>query len=217
MVGRALEGAFGNTVVHAPTRSELDWTDLAAVQQAVTGHRLLIHLAWEMERPDTAAGEAPNVVMAENVWQACRAAGVERVVFASSIHADDATNAQWSPARRLSPARPPEPRGAYGSAKVHIEGLSVAHSHRLPAVCIRLGAVNEADVRPTGPFERAVWLAHADCRTAFQAALFAPLPAKHALFYAVSESPHRIHDLTNPLSWQPAGYRGETPPDITVD
>ena len=132
-----------------------DLGDLAAIQPAFKDIDTVVHLA-------AAAGDhqAPedimrsNVVGAYHVFEAARAAGVQRVIFASS----GATVSGWerdpplshlvtghyADAGKITPLThetPLRPSGLYGASKIWGEALArhYADAHGISVICLRIG------------------------------------------------------------------------------
>ena len=134
-----------------------DLTDQAAVQAAVDGVDAVVHLG---AVPSEAAFEeiaGPNLHGAFHVFEACRRAGVRRVVYASSNHA----TGMYAPGEPLDGAQPPRPDGLYGASKVWGEALGRLYVDKfgLEVVCLRIGSFQP---RPRERRELATWLSHAD-------------------------------------------------------
>lgn len=192
-------------------RPEHDARDAAALTAAAGGHDALVHLAWDTRAENFRnRGLAPdNLVMTRNVLEAAVAAGVPRVVLASSVHAD-AFAPGLRPRRSVDAT--PTPDSPYGASKVFLEALGRHYAaHRgLEVVAIRFGGVNRADVEPEGDAsERAVWLPHADCVALVRSAVTAPLgPGRFALVVGVGDGPERVHDFGDGLPWRPSRRDG---------
>jgi nucleoside-diphosphate-sugar epimerase len=192
---------------------EVDLRDAAAARAAVAGCRQVIHLAWDTRAENHLSGTfcAGNLELTFNVLSASLAAGVERLVFASSVHAQ--AYSPGAPAVVEIPGgvlgaereRAPIPDSPYGAAKLFGEALCRwAAGQGMETVAIRFGGVNPADAPPQDDeLERSVWLSHRDCRSAVELALAAPLPDGYAQFTAVSANAERPHAFENELGWMP--------------
>jgi uronate dehydrogenase len=192
---------------HALTPLDLPGCDLlrADLARELRGHDAVVHLAWRSatESFHSKGFDPVNALMAHRVLEAAVAAGVGRVVAASSVHADRYRDLAGP--EPLSPARTPEPDSPYGASKVLVEALGRYYAaHRgLEVVCIRFGGVTPRDTEPDDP---GVWLRHADCVGAVRCAIEAPaVPGGFALFYAVSDlgAPPLV-DTSNPFGWRPS-------------
>jgi uronate dehydrogenase len=150
------------------TYVEADLRDFEAVQGAVDGVDAVVHLgAVSDEAPfETIAG--PNLHGVFHVFEACRRAAVQRIVYASSTHASG-LNAVGVPLDGSERARPD---GLYGASKAYGEALGSMFADRfgLSVVCLRIGAWRP---RPSERRELSTWLSHADGIRLVQAALTA--------------------------------------------
>jgi nucleoside-diphosphate-sugar epimerase len=198
-----------------------DLGDLAAIQPAFKDIDTVVHLA-------AAAGDqqAPedimrsNVVGAYHVFEAARAAGVRRVIFASS----GATVSGWErepPLSHLVAGRYPEagkitplthetplrPSGLYGASKIWGEALArhYADAHGMSVICLRIGRVKAED-RPTTTRDAAVWCSQRDIARMIQACIEAPASVRFDIFYVVSNLRHGYRDIEHArsvLGWTP--------------
>ena len=112
-----------------------DLSDVEVARQAVAGCRSLVHLA---ANPDEFSEwdelRQPNVDAVVHVLGAAAEAGVQRVVFASSVHA----SGDWRPG---GPETPPRPGNLYGATKAFGEAVVRMHADRgdFGGVCLRIG------------------------------------------------------------------------------
>lgn len=203
VIGRVISGGLSGWKTRGADVSECDMRDYDQVLVLLGGAEAVVHLAWDTgENFLSGSLEPDNHLMAHNVYTAARAAGVARVVAASSVHADRF----WPPRgtlRRIDD--PPIPDSPYGASKIFVEALG-RHAAYLgtEVVCIRFGGVNSTDRIPEAESERAVWLSHRDCRALVARALSAPLPAGgYVALIGVSDNGGRLHDVSNPIGWWP--------------
>src|SRR3954447_3592569 len=143
-------------------------TDFEAVTRAVDGVDAVIHLG---AVPDEAPFEriaGPNLHGAYHVFEACRRAGVKRVVYASSTHA----TGMYPVGVPLDGSCPPRPDGLYGASKVFGEALGRMYVDRfgLSVVCLRIGSFQP---RPRERRELSTWLSYEDGIRLVRAALTA--------------------------------------------
>jgi nucleoside-diphosphate-sugar epimerase len=184
-----------------------DARDEQRLVEAAKGHDAIVHLAWDTSRENCLTDElaVDNLVMTHNVYRAALAAGVPRVVMASSVHADDYVEAD--PHRPLDPYALPTPDSPYGASKCMMEALGrhYAAHHGLAVICVRFGGVSPHDTPPrtTGP-ERAVWLSHRDCARLVGACLDADVrPGHYEIVTGVGRNARALHSTRNGLGWVP--------------
>lgn len=119
----------------------LDITDLEACRRACVGIDAIVHLAAD-PKPDAPEESTTlhNFVGTGNVFQAAMEAGVQRMVFASSIWA---VAALIEPGSAIEPDGEPRTVNLYGASKVFGEGLCRWFGHSAPGRCgvaVRIGA-----------------------------------------------------------------------------
>ena len=131
---------------------EGDLTDAASVARAVDGCRFVLHVAadYRLWVPDAAAMLAANVEGTRTVMRAAMAAGVERVVYCSSVAALG-LNADGSPANEATPVTEADMIGAYKRSKFLAErAVLELVAEGLPAVIVNpAGPVGPRDIKPT--------------------------------------------------------------------
>lgn len=183
-------------------------TDLRNPQTAaaaLAGHDAVVHLAWRYaESHDADDSVADSITLNNTVLHAAHAAGVRRVLMASSVHADYFFD--WSGPDLLTPDRPPRGNDFYGSAKVVAETQGRYWAARgLEVIVLRYGGVTPDNTpHPTDSWEQRVFLSHSDCVAAVRSCLQADsVPGNFVIFYLVSNNPGRIHDTVNPFRWTP--------------
>ena len=169
-----------------------DLTDQAAVQAAVDGVDAVVHLGAVPTETSFEEIAGPNLHGAFHVFEACRRAGVRRIVYASSNHA----TGMYAPGEPLDGSQPPRPDGLYGASKVWGEALGRLYVDKfgLEVVCLRIGSFQP---RPRERRELATWLSHPDGIRLFQAALTAD-DVGFAIVYGASANTRR---------WWPADER----------
>jgi uronate dehydrogenase len=146
-----------------------DIRDPGALATALRDVDALVHLA-------AIPGEAPfadllsvNIDGTYQAFEAAHAAGVPRIVYASSNHA-----VGFHPRTGVAGADlRPRPDTFYGLTKVFGEGLASLYADRygMAIACMRLGSCQE---RPTTVRQLATWLSPADTVRLVHAALTAP-------------------------------------------
>jgi nucleoside-diphosphate-sugar epimerase len=205
-----------------------DMSDLDAVQNAVRGMDVVVHMA---ANPDPGAPwEAilnSNMIGGYNAFEACRLEGVPRIIYASSIMATwgyqlvepyksikegrfDDVPKDFHVVKHTDPVRPTEP---YSASKVWGEALARTYAdvHDLSCLCMRIGWVNAPDA-PTNLSSGAYWCSQRDIVQLAQRCINAPESLKFDIFYGLSECEYR---------WADIGHAGDvlgyTPEDRAED
>jgi uronate dehydrogenase len=154
----------------------LDVTDGDACRRAFAGADAVVHLAavpdptapWEELLP-------ANVVGTYEVAAAAAAAGVRRLVLASSLQALSAD----PPGRQLRSSDPPRPANLYGATKAWAEALGawVAATSATSVVAVRIGYFGVTPPAGAGvtPRDVAAWLSPRDCAELVRAAVEGPV------------------------------------------
>ena len=216
LVGRSLSSrctvrALNRSPVDGVDTIRADLNDLDAIRPAFDGIDTVVHLAAYLG--DDPAGQlSTNVTGTYHVFEAARAAGVRRVVYASSgavaagYEADEPyralVEARWDdvPAGRaaITTDAPVRPNGLYAATKVFGEGLArhYADSYGLSMICLRIGRVLPGD-QPRDPREAAVYLSHRDAVQAVERCIDAP-DLRFAILFAVSANRGSYRDLEHP-------------------
>lgn len=132
---------------------EGDVRDAATVARAVAGASSVVHAAadYRLWARDRGAIVRTNVEGTRVVMRAALSAGVERIVYTSSV-ATLALRADGQAADETSPLREADAVGAYKSSKVAAERVvaSMVVGDALPAVIVNPSApVGPRDIRPT--------------------------------------------------------------------
>jgi dihydroflavonol-4-reductase len=132
---------------------EGDLTDPASLARAVAGCRYLVHVAadYRIWVPDPEAMIRANVGGTLALMQAARTAGVERIVYCSSVAALGLTK-DGTPARETTPVTEEAIVGLYKKSKYRAEQavLDMVALHGLPAVIVNPSTpVGPRDIKPT--------------------------------------------------------------------
>src|SRR5690349_15456361 len=134
-----------------------DVGDVAAVTAAARGIDCIVHLAgvpregpWDQILPRNIAGTY-------NVFEAARASGVKRVIFASSNHVIGFHRV----GKHVDEHSALRPDSRYGVSKVFGEavGRLYADKHGLSVACLRIGSFRDA---PKNARELRTWISHRD-------------------------------------------------------
>lgn len=132
-VGRSTHHAQGDSV------TATDYSP-ASLERILAGADAVVHLAWRREPSDTLSSWYPNVDALEHLLAVAPAAGVQTVVYASSVSVYGGSATPWRESDALAPAT------AYGTSKVvgeHLVGR--ANGDDLRTVSLRLGHVYAPD------------------------------------------------------------------------
>lgn len=164
----------------------------ADVQRAMTGVTTLIHLAATPDDTDDFAGDlVPNNVLGLfHVMEAARAAGVRRIILASSGQVNDTQQREGPfPVRAGDPVTP---RYWYAATKMFMESIGYSYSqrHGVSVLVARLGWCprTRAQVEEIASAERwqDVYLSPGDAGRFFACAVEAPETLRWAVLYAAS-------------------------------
>ena len=190
----------------------VDSTDAEALAVAFRDHDVVIDLA---AGSSSSLAWSPvygnNIPCTYNALQAAKAAGVRRVVFASSNHATgayendapyrqvvagDYEGLQPGAFDRITADSPIRPDGPYGIVKAfgELAGRYYAEYHGLSVLCMRIGTVN-AEGRPQALRQLATLLTHDDLVRLVVACIQAPADRMFGVYYGVSANTWRIWDI----------------------
>jgi uronate dehydrogenase len=162
---------------------EADLLDESSVVDLMAGVDVVIHLAGIIvEQPFPQILQA-NIVGSYNVWEAACAAGVKRMVYASSCHAVG----MYPRNERLDADSTHRPDSFYGLSKAFGEDLARLYfdKHGIEAACLRIGSCFE---EATDERMLATWLSRADLTRLVEACLDAPVLG-YAILYGMSDNP----------------------------
>jgi nucleoside-diphosphate-sugar epimerase len=191
-------------------------TDAAAMAAACRGVAAVIHLAGIAGEDGWDRLMAVNVGGTRTVLDSAVAAGVTRVVLASSVH----TAGFW-PARQPVPADcPPCPDTFYGVSKAAVEALGSLYHSRfgLDVICVRIGA---CFTRPIDRHALSLWLSPGDASRLFEACLTATAPGFRIVWGVSANSRGRCSLREGrELGYHPVDdserYAAELPPDASI-
>jgi nucleoside-diphosphate-sugar epimerase len=196
-----------------PERLRLaDNSDFDALRRAVEGMDTVVHLAAD---PNGAAGWESvlnsNIIGAHNLFEACRQAGVKRVLYASTnqvvfgYNDPKALRAMFSgekpkirpediqPIHHTQPARP---LNDYACSKVYGEALAhmYAHTHGMSCIILRIGWVLSDDT-PPGPGAQMLWCSQRDCVQVIERCINAPDELRFDIFFVQSDNAYNLVDI----------------------
>jgi uronate dehydrogenase len=170
-------------------------TDPVAMAEACRDVDALIHLGGFSRETTWPEILATNIDGTHTVLEAARAAGISRIVLASSNHA-----AGFRPTAAIGadgglPAdSTPRPDTYYGVSKAAVEALGSLYSSRfgMDVICVRIGYCFE---QPPGDLRSlAMWLSPDDCTRLLEACLAAPSPG-YRIVWGVSDNTRRVVSL----------------------
>jgi len=189
---------------------QCDLTDMEEIRQAVEGMEVVVHLAADPAGRGWESLLHNNLIGAYHVFEACRQAGVKRIVAASTIQVSFGNQAR-EPYRavvegryqdvppdfpKVKGAERPEPRNLYAASKVWTESLAqvYAHAHGMSCLCIRPGWVVAED-RPPRAEAAHIWCSQRDIARLIECCINAPEEARCEIFYGMSDNKWRWVDL----------------------
>jgi nucleoside-diphosphate-sugar epimerase len=199
-----------------------DLTDLDRVRKAVEGMDIVVHMAANPNDHDPWDKIMPsNIVGAYHAFEACRQAGVKRIVAASSVMACWGYQLE-EPYKSIKACRfedvpdeiplvthrdPVRPTDLYPASKVWAEALARVYAdiHGMSCICLRIGWVNDAD-RPYDPTLAAVWCSHRDIADLVERSVNASDELRFDIFFGVSDNQYRWVDIDHPrhvLGYEP--------------
>ncbi|GAA4553740.1 NAD-dependent epimerase/dehydratase family protein [Amycolatopsis samaneae] len=170
-------------------------TDAEAMAAACEGVDAVIHLGGHSRENSWEATLEVNINGTHTVLEAARAAGVSRVILASSNHAAGFRRNDEAGEAGLPADSSPRPDTYYGVSKAAIEALGSLYHSRfgMDVIVVRIGSCFETPL-PLGPRGLTTWLSPDDGARLFEACLGAPSPG-YRLVWGVSDNTRRIYSL----------------------
>ena len=189
-----------------------DISDFEAVQRAVEGKDVVVHMAADPKEDATWESVLlNNIVGAYNIFEASREAGVGRVIFASTNHVVGMYPLKQDPYKaiyegRITEVRRPfpmltadmvRPDGYYGVSKAFGEALGSYYHDKygISVICLRIGWVMEPDDPSFAPSALSLWLSHRDCAQLIERSIDAPPSVGFAVVYGMSRNSLGIWDI----------------------
>lgn len=205
-IGQILQRGLKEYQITGLDLPEGDVREYETLAKVASGYFAIIHLAWDTERDNFLSGRInpENSQMFFNVYRAALEHKVQRVVVASSVHADRFY--EWKGSGYMSPYQLPNPDSPYGAHKVFMESMGRYFAAKgLEVVCIRFGGISSLDKANKDHLpERAAFLSSNDGISLMKAILNPEyVPKNYAIVYGVSNNANRIHDISNPFGWIP--------------
>lgn len=213
-----------------------DISDFDAIRPAFEGVDTVVHLSALLIEATEAELTRVNLVGTQNVFAAASAAGVRRVVFASSgsvmggYHRDEPFSSllKWEdarisaaaarlrdgsadtsrPWRLISDRDPVRPTVFYAYTKVAGETLGRFYHETkgMSVICIRFGAVSAQD-RPRSAAAAAVFMSQRDAAQVVRRSVHVSDSIGFETFYALSDNAARFRDLER--AREVVGYRAQ--------
>ncbi|CAM5402818.1 NAD-dependent dehydratase [Streptomyces spiroverticillatus] len=170
-------------------------TDPAATAAACAGVDAVIHLGGHSRETSWEQILDVNIHGTRTVLEAARAAGVPRVVLASSNHAVGFRRTDEAGASGLPADSTARPDTYYGVSKAAVEALGSLYHARfgMDVIVVRIGSCFPSPV-DLGPRGLATWLSPDDAARLFEACLAAPSPG-YRVIWGVSDNTRRIYSL----------------------
>ncbi|MFF7390184.1 NAD-dependent epimerase/dehydratase family protein [Streptomyces scabiei] len=178
----------------APDAITADLADREAVREAVRGVDAIVHLAGISLEASFEKILKANIEGTYNLYEAARAEGVPRIVFASSNHAVGFTPRPRDGDPLIPIDTPHRPDTFYGLSKSFGEDLAQLYwdKHGLETVSVRIGSCFP---EPTSVRMLSLWMSPADGARLFHAALTAE-HVGHTVVYGSSANTRLWWDLS---------------------
>ncbi|WP_036242909.1 NAD-dependent epimerase/dehydratase family protein [Methylobacter luteus] len=185
-----------------------------AVFERIPALAYVVHLAGDPRADaDWQSVLVNNIAGTRNLYEAARAHGVKRVVFASSNHVTGAyegfprhLHTQENPAL-ITTQHPIRPDGYYGVSKAAGEAIARMYYevHGLESICLRIGSVLKDDDPARDARSQSIWLSHRDLVQLVKKSLLAEV--RFAIYYGVSNNRKRFWDISDAMA--EIGYQPE--------
>lgn len=177
--------------------------DYEALAPALVGVDAVVHMAADPSPRGTWESVLENnIVGARNVYEAARAAGCRKVVFATTNHVMGMydRDQQWP----IYCSQPVRPDSLYGVSKAFGETLGRWYhdQHGLAVICLRIGWFLP---RPHDEIGLWMWLSPRDATQVVWRAIESPI--SYGIYYAISRNARRHWDITETI--ERLGYRPE--------
>jgi uronate dehydrogenase len=162
--------------------AQADLADQAAVHRLLEGVDAVVHMGGVSTEQAWNAIRDANISGMVHLYEAARAHGVKRIVFASSNH----VTGFYRQDEVVGPKDPIRPDGLYGLSKAFGEGLAQLYWDRfgIETVSLRIGSSFPA---PRDRRMLATWLSYDDAERLVVAALTAPVVG-HTIVYGTSDN-----------------------------
>ncbi len=199
--------------------------DFDAITPAFEGIDTVVHLA--ADRSPAGSWDSilkNNFIATYNVFEASKQAGVKRVIFASSNHAEGGfyLDEPWKHVNEgnfhlleqdnyelVTEKHMIRPDSYYGVAKACGEALGSYYNdyHGLSSFHLRIGWVLETDDPTFSAYSLSLWLSHRDTAQLIDLCISAPKSHRYDIFNATSDNTWKIFDITH--AKEVLGYKPE--------
>ena len=161
---------------------QADLADAQAVHDMVRGCQAIVHFGGVSTEQPWAPILQANIIGAYHLYEAARAHGVQRIVFASSNH----VMGYYRQSEVVDALSPPRPDGLYGLSKAFGEDLSRLYfdRHGIETACVRIGS---SFPEPKDRRMLATWLSYDDLHRLITACLTTPVLG-HSIIYGTSNN-----------------------------
>lgn len=172
---------------------KVDLKDIGKLKKAMKGIDIVINLAAN-SNPNAKFLEIlePNIIGAYNVFEAARQAKVQRVIFASSVHAIKGYFHDY----KVKSMDAPKPLNFYGASKAYGEALCYvfSHNYNLSCLAIRIGAYVSNDKKNYVCSSRTDYghiISQRDFAQLVHKSIMAPKKVKYGILAGISNDKHR--------------------------
>jgi NAD+ dependent glucose-6-phosphate dehydrogenase len=192
--------------------------DLDAITPAFENIDTVVHLA--ADRSPAGSWDSilkNNFIATYNVFEASKRAGVKRVIFASSNHAEGgfSLDEPWKHANDgnfhlleqddyelVTEKHMILPDSYYGVAKAYGEALGSYYNdyHGLSSFHLRIGWVIEGDDPTFSVYALSLWLSHRDTAQIIDLCISAPESHRYDIFNVTSDNTWKIFDIAHAKS-----------------
>ncbi len=161
---------------------QADLADAQAVHDMVRGCQAIVHFGVVSTEQPWASILQAHISGAYHLYEAARAHGVQRIVFASSNH----VMGYYRQSEVVDALSPPRPDGLYGLSKAFGEDLSRLYfdRHGIETACVRIGS---SFPEPQDRRMLATWLSYDDLHRLITACLTTPVLG-HSIIYGTSNN-----------------------------
>ena len=183
-------------IAHLGEIVQADLSDLAALGRAMKDIHVVVHMAGD---PDPSATWndllQTNIIGTYNALIAAKAAGVRRVIYASSIHAVSGYPADV----QVKTNEPVNPGDLYGVSKCFGEAMGryMAEQEGMSVICLRIGGFQPAEnlQRASSLHMLDAWVSHRDLEQLIRKCVDVP-NLRFAIFHGLSNNRFKRLDIS---------------------